>query len=164
MPGAIYLFEYRSPLGNISIASNGSYITNVVIGHIDEAIIRDPSLTSARLKPDQLTNTCATKLLEYFAGKRTFFDIPIQPKGTDFQKSVWAETETIPYGQTMTASDLAYAMGRPNSNRKIGTAIMANPIAILIPTHRIVSSNKTYDRNKEKQLQAVFRELEAKYA
>ena len=78
------------------------------------------------------------QLNEYFAGARREFDLPLAPKGTPFQKAVWAEMCRIPYGETRTYGQLAAAIGRPSACRAVGGACHSNPIAILQPCHRVV--------------------------
>lgn len=78
------------------------------------------------------------QLNEYFAGVRREFDLPLAPKGTPFQKAVWAEMCRIPYGETCTYGQLAAAIGRPGACRAVGGACRCNPIAILQPCHRVV--------------------------
>ena len=78
------------------------------------------------------------QLNEYFAGARMEFDLPLAPKGTAFQKAVWAEMCRIPYGETRTYGQLAAATGRPSARRAVGGACHSNPIAILQPCHRVV--------------------------
>ena len=78
------------------------------------------------------------QLNEYFAGARREFDLPLTPKGTPFQKAVWAEMCRIPYGETRTYGQLAAAIGRPSACRAVGGVCHSNPIAILPPCHRVV--------------------------
>jgi methylated-DNA-[protein]-cysteine S-methyltransferase len=79
-----------------------------------------------------------TQLAEYFAGKRTQFDVPLDIEGTPFQKSVWKELLRIPYGETRSYGDIARALGRPHAARAVGRANHTNPIAIVIPCHRVI--------------------------
>ena len=81
------------------------------------------------------------QLGEYFSGKRTTFDIKINPTGTDFQKMVWKELQNISYGETKSYSEIAAAAGNKNAQRAIGNACNKNPIMIIIPCHRVVSKN-----------------------
>ena len=79
------------------------------------------------------------QLDEYFAGKRTKFELNISPKGTEFQKKVWAELLKIPYGKTKSYQEIAEAIGKPNAQRAVGSACNKNPILLIIPCHRVVS-------------------------
>lgn len=81
------------------------------------------------------------QLREYFDGERTVFDLPLNPVGTEFQRSVWSEMAAIPYGETLTYGDIAAALGRPSASRAVGTAVGRNPISIVVPCHRVVGSS-----------------------
>ena len=80
------------------------------------------------------------QLREYFAGERRDFDLPLDPPGgTSFQRAVWDALREIPYGQVISYGDLAAWAGRPKAGRAAGSACGANPIAVLIPCHRVVA-------------------------
>lgn len=82
-----------------------------------------------------------SQLQEYFAGERQRFNLVLQPKGTAFQLEVWRHLESIPYGETRSYGEVARAIGKPDSVRAVGTANGANPIAIIIPCHRVIGTN-----------------------
>jgi methylated-DNA-[protein]-cysteine S-methyltransferase len=82
-----------------------------------------------------------SQLKEYFRGKRKSFDVPLNPKGTDFQVQVWNELKKIPYGQTLTYGEQAKRLNRPNATRAVGAANGKNPIGIIIPCHRVIGAN-----------------------
>ena len=84
---------------------------------------------------------CTQQLNEYFHGKRIEFSLPLAPKGTDFQKIVWSELQRIPIGKTVTYMDMAKRLGDPKVIRAAGTANGKNPIAIIIPCHRVIGSD-----------------------
>jgi len=90
--------------------------------------------------PPVLKDT-ATQLEEYFAGERTGFDVPMELDGTAFQKEVWRELTRIPYGETISYGELARRVGRPKGPRAVGQANGRNPIAIIVPCHRVLASN-----------------------
>jgi methylated-DNA-[protein]-cysteine S-methyltransferase len=81
------------------------------------------------------------QLAEYFRGERTEFDLPLDPKGTGFQRAVWKALLEIPYGETCSYGDLARAIGRPAAVRAVGAANGSNPIAIIIPCHRVIGAS-----------------------
>jgi methylated-DNA-[protein]-cysteine S-methyltransferase len=81
------------------------------------------------------------QLSEYFEGKRTRFELPLDVEGTPFQKSVWNELLRIPYGETRSYGDIAKALGKPAAARAVGMANHNNPVAIVIPCHRVVGQN-----------------------
>jgi methylated-DNA-[protein]-cysteine S-methyltransferase len=80
---------------------------------------------------------------EYFAGRRRDFDLPLAPRGTAFQLACWNELQRIPYGDTISYSELARRISRPNAVRAVGAANGANPIPIIIPCHRVIGANGT---------------------
>ena len=93
--------------------------------------------------PNPLTNMCAAQLAEYFSGLRRTFQLNINPQGTPFQQAVWMELARIPYAQTRSYKDIAEAVGNPKAVRAIGQANKRNPIAIIIPCHRVIQKNGT---------------------
>lgn len=80
------------------------------------------------------------QLADYFAGRRERFDVPLDFRGTDFQKRVWAALLTIPFGETRSYGQIARQIGRPSASRAVGAANGRNPISILAPCHRVVGS------------------------
>ena len=83
------------------------------------------------------------QLAAYFAGLLREFDLPLEMQGTDFQMRVWSRLRQIPYGETRSYGDLARALGTPAAVRAVGAANGANPIAIVVPCHRVIGSNGT---------------------
>jgi methylated-DNA-[protein]-cysteine S-methyltransferase len=89
------------------------------------------------------TDPCLRKLDEYFSGSRRQFTIPVEPRGTEFQQSCWRALCEIPFGETRSYAELAQAVGRPKASRAVGMANHDNPIAIIIPCHRVIASDGT---------------------
>jgi methylated-DNA-[protein]-cysteine S-methyltransferase len=83
----------------------------------------------------------AREIEEFFAGKRFTFDFPLAPRGSGFQKSVWAELVKIPFGETISYGELARRIGNPAASRAVGRANATNPIALIVPCHRVIGSN-----------------------
>ncbi len=83
----------------------------------------------------------ARQLTEYFAGERTGFDFPMRMAGGPFERRVWAELETIPYGETASYGEIARRVGAPSASRAVGAANGRNPIAIVVPCHRVIGAN-----------------------
>ena len=123
---------YRTPIGFVTIAADETSVTRVQFGCVEVA--------GARKAPTRLTTGAADELLEYFAGKRRAFDFPVKPAGTPYQQTVWAALRAIPYGEHLTAAQLATRMGTPDSYRAVGAALRANPLAIVIPDHRVLTA------------------------
>ena len=78
---------------------------------------------------------------EYFAGQRQDFDLPLNPRGTDFQREVWTSLQGIPFGQTSTYGRLAHQLGRPTGSRAVGAAVGRNPLSLIVPCHRVVGAD-----------------------
>ena len=83
----------------------------------------------------------AAQLAEYFAGERKEFDLPLAPRGTEFQMGVWEALKGIPYGETRSYQDIAITIGNPKACRAVGAANGRNPIPIIIPCHRVIGKN-----------------------
>jgi O-6-methylguanine DNA methyltransferase len=83
----------------------------------------------------------ATELAEYFAGTRRLFSFPLDLRGTDFQIACWRALLAIPYGETRSYADIARAVGKPTAFRAVGMANNRNPIAIVVPCHRVIASD-----------------------
>lgn len=149
-------FTYRTPFGQVTLQSDGESIIRLALGRQElEGIER----------ACEVTNDAATQVNEYLAGKRTTFEVPLTIAGSAFQKAVWEAACDIPYGQTRTPSEIAALIGSPDAARSIGRAVRENPIAILIPAHRIAPSNGRVDpQDPGAMLRKRFRELEARFA
>lgn len=81
------------------------------------------------------------QLLDYFAGRRQVFDLPLTLHGTDFQKQVWNRLRAIPFGRTTTYGELAREIGAPRASRAVGAANGANPLPVIIPCHRVIGAD-----------------------
>jgi methylated-DNA-[protein]-cysteine S-methyltransferase len=88
-----------------------------------------------------ILRSTARQLREYFAGERRAFDVPLEFRGTEFQRHVWSALLTIPYGETRTYRQIAEQVGNPAAVRAVGAANGRNPIAIIAPCHRVIGTN-----------------------
>ncbi|NND87925.1 MAG: methylated-DNA--[protein]-cysteine S-methyltransferase [Flavobacteriaceae bacterium] len=102
----------------------------------------EESIPTSQKIPKDLENTIY-QLQEYFDGKRTDFDLKLAPQGTDFQKRVWKQLQTIPFGKTCSYLDMAKALGDPKVIRAAASANGKNPLSIIIPCHRVIGSDGT---------------------
>lgn len=126
------IFFYDTPIGKIGIAEEDGALTRL-------SFLTEPPAGTA-LEETPLIARCKAELGEYFAGQRKDFDLPLCPKGTDFQQRVWAALREIPYGETRTYGEIAAAVGNPKAARAVGMANNRNPIAVIVPCHRVVGS------------------------
>jgi methylated-DNA-[protein]-cysteine S-methyltransferase len=127
-----------SPIGKLLIAGD-----NDTIRQINFAKNGKPTKPHADWKESSRgpVAQAARQLREYFAGKRTDFDLPLAPEGTEFQRSVWRRLQEIPYGETISYGELARRVGNPKASRAVGAANGQNPIPIVIPCHRVIGAN-----------------------
>lgn len=93
--------------------------------------------------PSALLQQAAEQITGYFHGRIRQFSLPLRPSGTPFQQQVWKALQAIPYGQTRTYAQIAASIGRPHAVRAVGGACHRNPIAVVIPCHRVIGSNGT---------------------
>lgn len=128
------IFFYDTIIGRIAIIDNGEEITHIEIAE-------DKYSEDINICETVLIKRAANQLLEYLEGKRKSFDLPLNPKGTEFQKKVWKALCDIPYGETRTYKEIAVAIGNPKGPRAVGMANNKNPIMIVIPCHRVIGSN-----------------------
>ncbi len=124
----------NSPLGSIQIEGDDEGISQVIF--LDEAIPQSEKI------PEALINV-VSQLQDYFAGKRSDFDLKLNPKGTDFQKKVWLQLAEIPFGKTTSYLQMAKDLGDPKVIRAAASANGKNPIAIIIPCHRVIGSDQS---------------------
>lgn len=122
---------YSSPVGFLEVKADETGICSV--------LFKDQK--DEKESPSSLTNTCVKQLAEYFEGSRKKFELPLAPEGTPFQQKVWNELNKIPYGHTCTYLQMAVALGDAKCIRAAGTANGKNPIAIIIPCHRVIGAN-----------------------
>lgn len=130
-----FYYIYKSKIGNIYIKTDENYVYN--INFINLSSINQ----NIEYKKNIITEKVINQLEEYFNGKRKSFELPVKLIGSEFQKKVWKELEKIPYGQTKTYKDIAIKIGNQNASRAIGNANNKNPIAIVIPCHRVIGCN-----------------------
>lgn len=125
-----------SPVGDIVVTANDEGVTSL---EFDEDTNIEPRSGSA--KATTIVERAAEQLQQYFAGERRDFDLPLAPKGTDFQRAVWTALSRIPYGTTISYKEQATWVGNPKATRAVGSANGRNPIAIVVPCHRVIGSD-----------------------
>jgi len=127
-----YKTYYKSPLGLIKIV--GTQDSILALDFVEEMQPGDDDLPFC-------VKECAKQIAEYFEGKRKEFFLNLDPHGTKFQKMVWRQLEKIPFGQLVSYGEIARVIGNPKASRAVGSANGKNPIAIIIPCHRVIGSD-----------------------
>ena len=125
------IYKYNSIIGDIFISADENFLLSVKF--VNHNFIEN--------KENKIIRQTIKQFDEYFRGKRKKFELPLNPKGTEFQKKVWLQLMKIPYGKTATYKDIATLIGDSNASRAVGNANNKNPIAIIIPCHRVIGSN-----------------------
>ncbi|GAA0343633.1 methylated-DNA--[protein]-cysteine S-methyltransferase [Actinoallomurus spadix] len=125
-----------SPVGPLTLVAAGGALTGL---YMDRQRYRPEQHTFGERDPAPF-GAAIGQLEEYFAGRRTVFDLPLAPAGTAFQRRVWAALREIPFGGTVSYGELAERIGRPTAARAVGLANGKNPIGIILPCHRVVGS------------------------
>ena len=133
----LYYTYYESPVGLLKIGGTETYITELsFIDNKEQIIHGEPGVSD-------IIHYCTEQLIEFFAGKRKTFNIPIHQEGTDFQKRVWSELLDVPFGKTASYLDIAKRLGDAKCIRAAASANGKNKIAIIVPCHRIIGSDKS---------------------
>jgi methylated-DNA-[protein]-cysteine S-methyltransferase len=122
---------FLAPIGLLEISGSEKGITSVsFVANVDNVIENPPCLRE-----------CVSQLNDYFNGKRKSFNLKLDVEGTEFQKKVWNELLKIPYGKTVSYNDIAKKLGDKEAVRAVGNANGKNPVAIIIPCHRVIGSD-----------------------
>jgi methylated-DNA-[protein]-cysteine S-methyltransferase len=122
-----------SPVGPLTLVSDGEALTELHFGW-------EPASANGG-GGDPVLEATREQLAAYFAGERTAFELPIRLAGTAFQQAVWAALREIPYAETIDYGELARRVGRPGAARAVGLANGRNPVAIVVPCHRVIGSS-----------------------
>jgi len=133
-----YTILKTSVLGDLVLIANQKQLTGIYFLGRDHV----PDMTKWTLDPKhKVLKEAARQIEDYLKGKRKEFTVPLHFEGTKFQEEVWRQIARIPFGETITYSELAERAGVPKATRAAGTATGKNPLAIIIPCHRIVGKN-----------------------
>jgi methylated-DNA-[protein]-cysteine S-methyltransferase len=122
--------EFHSPVGSLTLEGDDHKLTRLGFG--------DPGTPQGDARA---VAQAAIQLEQYFAGERTEFALDIELEGTSFERRVWEAVRAIPYGETSSYAEIARRVGRPNASRAVGRANGRNPIAVIVPCHRVVGSD-----------------------
>ncbi len=150
------MFFYHSSLGKVSIIENGLAITEICFSD---------AAADAVLKETALLKKAVDQLTEYLDGKRRVFNLPLSLNGTPFQLKVWEALQNIPYGCTKSYGQVAQAIGNKKAGRAVGMANNKNPIAIVVPCHRVIGfDGKLVGYGGGLDKKAYLLELEKRYS
>ena len=131
--------HYESPIGRIIAVAADDAITD--IDFVDAKYVARLPADSVEDPRHPVLRECVRELAEYFAGQRRLFELPLAPRGTDFQQRIWKGIARVPWGKTITYAELAESARAPGSARAAGAATGRNPIGIVVPCHRIVGAD-----------------------
>ncbi|GEA09909.1 methylated-DNA--[protein]-cysteine S-methyltransferase [Alteromonas sp. KUL49] len=121
-----------TPIGLLEVRANELGVTSIAFVEASVATLSN-----------ELTALACEQLKEYFDKQRTDFDFPLAANGTEFQRQVWDALVDVPYGETVSYAAIANAIDNPKAVRAVGAANGKNPIAIVVPCHRVIGSNNT---------------------
>ncbi|MEA2421377.1 MAG: methylated-DNA-[protein]-cysteine S-methyltransferase [Thermoleophilaceae bacterium] len=122
---------FHSPAGPLVLEGDDRRLTRLGFGESSQAPGGDAAAIAS----------AAIQLAQYFAGERTEFDLELDLRGTPFELRVWDEVRRIPYGETATYAEIACRVGRPSACRAVGRANGRNPVAVIVPCHRVLGSD-----------------------
>ena len=125
-----------TPVGPVRVTADGGLVREVHLDAKDEPVAGDRADRA-------LVERAAGQLEDYFAGTLTVFDLPLGAEGTEFQRAVWRELSRLPYGTVASYGEIARRVGRPTGSRAVGAANGRNPIAIVVPCHRVIGADGT---------------------
>ena len=141
-------YIFTTILGDIKISESNDFITNIQFIKEDDSNPKTDIIVETmeqksilRSKETPLIIQAVTQLEEYLSGTRKEFDLPLNPIGTEFQKSVWKILQIIPYGEHWSYKQVAIALFKPTAARAVGMANNKNPLPIIIPCHRVIGAN-----------------------
>ncbi len=133
----LYYTYYQSPVGLLKIGGTDQYIAELsFVDNKDQVTHGEPGIS-------EVMHQCTEELIEFFNGKRRSFDIPVYQEGTAFQQRVWGELLNIPFGKTISYLELAKQFGDIKVIRAAASTSGKNKIAIIIPCHRVIGSDKS---------------------
>ena len=144
MTETIWWNTLSTPFGDLGFASSSAGLLTLLFPDAIED--RDRTIEKlapgSRIEPGTGQNEAAIEQVkEYLAGDRTSFDLPLDQRGTEFQKTVWDAVYAIPWGETTTYGEIARSIGRPDAFRAVGAANGANPHPIIVPCHRVIGAD-----------------------
>jgi methylated-DNA-[protein]-cysteine S-methyltransferase len=137
----LFFERIDTPIGTLTIAADSGGLRHIEFPSNRHPVDRFDWAQGARGDTADALRATREQLLEYFAGTRRDFDLPLAPQGTAFQMQVWRMLATIPFGETWSYRDLAHAIGKPDAMRAVGAANGRNPLPIVLPCHRVIGAD-----------------------
>lgn len=138
----IFYIEHPSPVGSLLLAATAEGICGIYFEEHKHFKGKDGWQRADDLSPaGRHLQEAARQLDEYFAGRRTVFDVALDMTGTAFQRSVWDELTAIPFGASVSYAQHAQRLGNPKALRAVGSAIGKNPVSIIVPCHRVIGTS-----------------------
>ncbi|HEX5308863.1 MAG TPA: methylated-DNA--[protein]-cysteine S-methyltransferase [Solirubrobacteraceae bacterium] len=134
---AVLTTTIDSPIGPLTITAEGDELTGLHM-HRQRHF---PAIPATAERDDAALAPIVEQLQAYFSGESSAFELKLDLRGTDFQQSVWAALQEIPYGETISYGELARWVGNPNASRAVGTANGHNPVAVIVPCHRVIAAD-----------------------
>lgn len=135
----LYCKELESPAGKLKLVAGASALLAILWEKEPPGRVKLAAMTFA--PEHSILIETERQLAQYFSGSRTRFDLPLEPRGSEFQKKVWRALSEIPFGETRSYRDLAKALGSAKAYRAVGAANGRNPLAIVVPCHRVIGAN-----------------------
>lgn len=132
--------DVESPIGPLRLWASGPAVTAIEFHPFADVTAGASGASSGA----EILEEAERQLAEYFSGDRQVFDLPLAPRGTEFQQRVWAALGTIPYGETRSYGQVAHALGLvPGASRAVGLANGRNPVPVVVPCHRVIGADGT---------------------
>jgi methylated-DNA-[protein]-cysteine S-methyltransferase len=132
-----YWWQFETPIGPLLLIGDALHLRRIGL----QGGTHPEPVAAEWIRSQAPFGAAIAQLHEYFAGARQHFELPLAPKGTDFQRAVWRELQRIPYGQTVSYGALARKLGNAQASRAVGLANGANPLPVVIPCHRVIGAD-----------------------
>ncbi len=145
MDGRLHVIEFDHPLGRSLVAATDAGVRLVILDAARSGEVADLARSEGLEVAEGGQGPAfgaARQLREYFAGRRRSFSVPLDLRGTDFQRQVWRTLRQVGFGRAVTYGDLARRMGRAGASRAVGGACGANPVPVIVPCHRVLASGR----------------------
>ncbi len=141
----VHTAQFESPIGSLRVASTDAGLAYLELPHASGrglgGWLRRCAPGADCVEAFAPNRPAIRQILEYLKGKRTEFDLPLDLRGTEFQRSVWQALLEIPYGEVRSYREIAGAVGRPRAVRAVGAANGSNPVALVVPCHRVIAAD-----------------------